>query len=167
MGCLIDNKKGLEKICTIRALDKKHNFTLVCRDLSEIATYAKVDNIAYRLLKNNTPGAYTFIFKSTKELPKRLMNPGKRTIGIRIPDNKIVQALLEELSAPLLTTSLILPGNESTEFDPSEIREKLEHQVELIIDGGYLKESPTTVIDLSEGEVEIRREGAGSLTPFV
>lgn len=166
LGCTIDNKHGLDKICQIRDLDKKHNFTLVCRDLSEIATYARVDNQAYRALKNNTPGAYTFIFKSTKELPKRLMNPTKRTIGIRIPDNAIALALLEELDQPLMSTSLILPGSDGTEFDPEDIRDKLEHQVELILNGGYLGESPTTVIDFSDDEVVIAREGAGDLTPF-
>lgn len=166
LGCLMDNKRGLERICKIRSLDKKHNFTLVCRDLSEIANFARVDNQAYRALKNNTPGAYTFIFKSTKELPKRLMNPTKRTIGIRIPDNAIALALLEELGEPLMTTSLILPGNESTEFDPEEIRDQLENQVDLILNGGYLGESPTTVVDFSDDDVVIMREGAGDLTPF-
>lgn len=167
LGCLMDNKRGLETICQIRDLDKKHNFTLACRDLSEIATYAKVDNQAYRALKSNTPGAYTFIFKSTKDLPKRLMNPSKRTIGIRIPDNLIALALLEELGEPLMSTSLILPGNDSTEYDPEEIRDQLEHQVDLILNGGYLGESPTTVIDFSDDDVVIAREGAGDLTPFL
>jgi len=167
LGCLMENKRGLETICQIRDLDKKHNFTLACRDLSEIATYAKVDNQAYRALKSNTPGAYTFIFKSTKDLPKRLMNPSKRTIGIRIPDNLIALALLEELGEPLMTTSLILPGKSSTEYDPEEIRDQLEHQVELILNGGYLGESPTTVIDFSDDDVVIKREGAGDLTPFL
>lgn len=166
LGCTMDNKHGLEKICQIRDLNKKHNFTLVCRDLSEIATYARVDNQAYRALKNNTPGAYTFIFKSTKDLPKRLMNPTKRTIGIRIPDNVIALALLEELGEPLMTTSLILPGNESTEFDPEDIKDKLSHQVDLIMTGGYLGESPTTVIDFSDDDVVIARIGAGDITPF-
>jgi tRNA threonylcarbamoyl adenosine modification protein (Sua5/YciO/YrdC/YwlC family) len=166
LGCLMDNKRGLERICQIRSLDKKHNFTLVCRDLSEIANFARVDNQAYRALKSNTPGAYTFIFKSTKELPKRLMNPTKRTIGIRIPDNAIALALLEELGEPLMTTSLILPGKNSTEFDPEEIRDQLENQVDLILNGGYLGEAPTTVIDFSDDEVVITREGAGDLTPF-
>jgi len=166
LGCAIDDKHALERMCKIRKIDKKHNFTLVCKDLSEIATYARVDNAAYRLLKNNTPGAYTFIFKSTKDLPKRLMNPSKRTIGIRIPDNAIALALLEELSTPLMTTSLILPGKNSTEFDPEEIRDQLESQVDLILNGGYLGESPTTVIDLSDDQVVIVREGTGDLTPF-
>ena len=166
LGCLMDNKRGLERICQIRSLDKKHNFTLVCRDLSEIASFARVDNQAYRALKSNTPGAYTFIFKSTKDLPKRLMNPTKRTIGIRIPDNAIALALLEELGEPLMTTSLILPGKNSTEFDPEEIRDQLENQVDLILNGGYLGEAPTTVIDFSDDDVVIAREGAGDLTPF-
>jgi len=166
LGCSIDNKHALERICQIRDLDKKHNFTLVCRDLAEISIYARVDNAAYRMLKSNTPGAYTFIFKSTKDLPKRLMNPSKRTIGIRIPDNAIALALLDELDTPLMTTSLILPGNNTAEFDPEEIRDQLEHKVDLILNGGYLGESPTTVIDLSDDEVVIMREGAGDLTPF-
>ncbi|PKF62616.1 threonylcarbamoyl-AMP synthase [Psychromonas sp. psych-6C06] len=166
LGCLMENKRALERICKIRKLDKKHNFTLVCRDLSEIANYARVDNQAYRALKSNTPGAYTFIFKSTKELPKRLMNPTKRTIGIRIPDNAIALALLEALGEPLMTTSLILPGKESTEFDPEEIRDLLESKVDLILNGGYLGEAPTTVIDFSDDDIVIAREGAGDLTPF-
>ncbi|RBW41327.1 threonylcarbamoyl-AMP synthase [Psychromonas sp. B3M02] len=166
LGCALDDKRALERMCQIRKIDKKHNFTLVCKDLAEIAVYARVDNSAYRMLKNNTPGAYTFIFKSTKDLPKRLMNPSKRTIGIRIPDNVIALSLLEELETPLMTTSLILPGNTSTEFDPEDIRDQLEHQVDLIINGGYLGESPTTVIDLSEDDVVIVREGTGDLSPF-
>jgi len=167
LGCLIDNKRVLDRICQIRDLTKKHNFTLVCRDLSEIAHFARVDNQAYRALKANTPGAYTFIFKSTKELPKRLMNASKRTIGIRIPDNAIALALLEELGEPLMSTSLILPGNESTEFDPEDIRDQLENQVDLILNGGYLGEDPTTVIDFSDDDVTISREGAGDITPFI
>lgn len=166
IGCLMDNKRGFDTICQIRDLSKKHNFTLMCQDLSEISTFAKVDNQAYRLLKNNTPGAYTFILKSTKDLPKRLMNASKRTIGIRIPTNLVARALLKELGEPLMTTSLILPGNDTTEYDPEEIRDQLENQVDLILNGGYLGESPTTVIDLSDDEVVIAREGAGDLTPF-
>ena len=166
LGCALDDKHALEKMCHIRKIDKKHNFTLLCKDLAEIAIYARVDNSAYRMLKSNTPGPYTFIFKSTKDLPKRLMNPTKRTIGIRIPDNAIALALLDELETPLMTTSLILPGKNSTEFDPEEIRDQLERQVDLIINGGYLGESPTTVIDLSDDEVVIVREGSGDLTPF-
>lgn len=166
LGCTMDNKQGLDKICHIRDIDKKHNFTLACRDLSEIAIYARVDNQAYRALKSNTPGAYTFIFKSTKDLPKRLMNPSRRTIGIRIPDNVIALALLEELGEPLMSTSLILPGSEGTEFDPEDIRDKLENRVDLILNGGYLGESPTTVVDFSDGDVVVMREGAGDVSPF-
>ena len=166
IGCLMGNKRGIDKICQIRALTKKHNFTLMCRNLSEIAIFAKMDNQAHRLLKNNTPGPYTFILKSTKYLPKRLMNTAKRTIDVRVPDNVIALALLEELGEPLMTSSLILPGNKSTEYDPEEIRNNLENHVDLILNGGYLGDAPTTVVDLSDGEVFIAREGAGDLAPF-
>lgn len=151
IGCLMNNKRGIDKICQILDLSKKHNFTLMCRHLSEIATFAKVDNQAYRLLKKNTPGPYTFILKSTKYLPKRLMNSSKRTIGVRVPNNVIALALLKKLGEPLMTSSLILPVNKSIEYDPEEIRNNLEDQVDLILDGGYLKDAPTTVIDLSDG----------------
>jgi len=167
IGCVMGNKCGIDRICQIRALTKKHNFTLMCRNLSEIALYAQMDNQSYRLLKNNTPGPYTFILKSTKSLSKRLMNAKKRTIGVRVPDNVIAIALLEELGEPLMTSSLILPGNQSTEYDPEEIRYTLENQVDLILNGGYLGNAPTTVVDLSDGEVFIAREGAGDLTPFI
>ena len=167
LGCHIGDKKALERICQIRNIDKNHNFTLVCRDMSEISEYARVENTAFRLIKNNTPGAYTFIFKATKEVPKRLMNPKKRTIGIRIPDNNIAQALLEELKEPLMSTTLIMPGAEMAEFDPENIRDMLEHQVDLILNGGYLGEKPTTVIDFSEQESgEIIRVGEGDPEPF-
>ena len=129
--------------------------------------YAKVDNVAFRMLKNNTPGPYTFVLKATREVPKRLQNPKRRTIGIRVPDNIIALALLEELNEPLMSTSLILPGQSLAESDPDEIRDKLEKQVGLIIHGGYLGEQPTTVIDLSEGEPVVVREGSGDVTPFL
>jgi len=138
----------------------------VCRDLSEIATYAKVDNGAFRLIKNNTPGAYTFIFKATKEVPRRLMNEKKKSIGIRVPDNKIAQALLEALGEPLLSTSLILPDSEMAEFDPEEIYDKLGKQIDLVVNGGYLGEQPTTVVDFSDDDPVVRRRGAGDPTPF-
>ncbi|WEM41463.1 L-threonylcarbamoyladenylate synthase [Photobacterium sp. DA100] len=166
LGCQLENKSALERICQIRRLNDKHNFTLLCRDLSELSLYARVDNAAYRLLRNNTPGAYTFIFKGTKEVPRRLMNPKRKTIGIRVPDNAIALALLEALGEPMMSTSLILPGNETTESDPDEIRDKLEHAVDLIINGGYLGEQPTTVIDFSNDEMEIARVGAGDPSPF-
>jgi len=166
LGCHIGDKKALERLCQIRNIDKNHNFTLLCADLSQLSEYTRVDNVAYRLLKNNTPGAYTFIFKGSKEVPKRLLNPKKKTIGIRIPDNIIAQALLTELKEPLMSTSLILPGEQKAEFDPEHIRDILEHSVDLIINGGYLSEKPTTVIDLSEDNVEIIRVGEGDPRPF-
>ncbi|WP_318417036.1 L-threonylcarbamoyladenylate synthase [Photobacterium leiognathi] len=166
LGCQLENKAALERICQIRRLNEKHNFTLLCRDLSELSLYTRVDNVAFRLLRNNTPGAYTFIFKGTKEVPRRLMNAKRKTIGIRVPDNAIALALLETLGEPLMSTSLILPGNDTTESDPDEIRDKLEHAVDLIMHGGYLGEQPTTVIDFSDGEIDVVRVGAGDVTPF-
>lgn len=166
LGCLLGDKSAMDKICRIRQIDKTHNFTLVCRDQSELSLYARVDNTAFRLLKNNTPGAYTFIFKATKEVPKRLQNPKRKTIGIRVPDNNIALALLEALGEPLMSTTLILPGNAMAESDPEAIRDALEHQVDLILNGGYLGEKPTTVVDLSEDRVEILREGAGDPSVF-
>ncbi|WOH37711.1 L-threonylcarbamoyladenylate synthase [Thalassotalea fonticola] len=166
LGCHIGDKKALDRICRIRDIDREHNFTLICRDLSELATYSRVDNANFRLLKNNTPGAYTFIFKGTKEVPKRLLNPKKKTIGIRIPDNKITMDLLEELGEPLMSTTLILPGNETAEFDPEIIRDNLEKQVDLIMNGGYLGEKPTTVIDFTEDFPQVIRVGEGDPEPF-
>ena len=166
LGCQMENKQALERICQIRRLNDKHNFTLLCRDLSELSLYTRVDNIAFRLLRNNTPGAYTFIFKGTKEVPRRLMNTKRKTIGIRVPDNNIALALLEALGEPMMSTSLILPGKETTEADPDEIRDQLEHAVDLIMHGGYLSEQPTTVIDFSDGNIDIVRIGAGDITPF-
>ncbi len=166
LGCQLENKSALERICQIRRLNDKHNFTLLCRDLSEISLYARVDNAAFRLLRNNTPGAYTFIFKGTKDVPRRLMNPKRKTIGIRVPDNQIALDLLAALGEPMMSTSLILPNHEMTESDPDEIRDKLEHAVDLIIHGGYLGEQPTTVIDFSNDDIEIVRVGAGDPAPF-
>ncbi len=166
IGCHIGDKKALERICRIRDISKTHNFTLVCRDLAEIAEYARIDNTAFRLLKHNTPGPYTFIFKGTKEVPKRLLNEKRKTIGIRIPNNNITQALLAELKEPIMSTTLIMPGEDMAEYDPEHIRDILEHQVDLIINGGYLGEKPTTVIDFSEGEPVILRVGEGDPAPF-
>ena len=166
IGCQMDNKQALEQICQIRNLDKNHNFTLMCRDVSELSEYARVDNVSFRLLKNNTPGPYTFVFKATKEVPKRLQNPKRKTIGIRVPDNPITLALLEELGEPLMSTTLILPGADMAESDPDAIRDELERRVGLIIHGGYLGEQPTTVVDLSEGEVNILRYGIGDASVF-
>ncbi len=166
LGCHIGDKKALERVCKIRDIDKEHNFTLMCCDLSELSEYTRVDNSAFRLLKNNTPGPYTFIFKGSKEVPKRLLNPKRKTIGIRVPDNAIAQALLEELGEPIMSTTLIMPGESTAEFDPEHIRDILEHQVDLIINGGHLGEHPTTVIDFSNDDVEIIRVGEGDPTPF-
>ena len=166
LGCHLGDKKALERICQIRNIDKDHNFTLVCQDLSQLSEYTRVDNSAYRLLKANTPGAYTFIFKGSKEVPKRLLNPKKKTIGIRVPDNNICQALLAELAEPIMSTSLIMPGETMAEYDPEHIRDLLEHHVDLIINGGHLGEHPTTVIDFSNDDIEVIREGEGDPSPF-
>ena len=166
LGCHIGDKKALERICNIRDITKEHNFTLMCSDLSELSEYTRVDNSAFRLLKNNTPGPYTFIFKGSKEVPKRLLNPKRKTIGIRVPDNNIAQALLAELGEPIMSTTLIMPGAETAECVPEHIRDILEHQVDLIINGGHLGERPTTVIDFSNDDVEIIRVGEGDPTPF-
>ncbi len=166
LGCHLGDKKALERICQIRDIDKNHNFTLVCQDLSQLSEYTRMDNSIFRLLKNNTPGAYTFIFKGSKEVPKRLLNPKKKTIGIRVPDNNIAQALLAELAEPIMSTSLIMPGKEMAEYDPEQVRDLLEHQVDLIINGGHLGEHPTTVIDFSNDEIDVIRVGEGDPTPF-
>lgn len=166
LGCMLGDKQAMERICRIRQIDDKHNFTLVCRDLSEISLYAHVDNSAYRLIKNNTPGNYTFILKATKEVPRRLMNDKRKTIGLRVPSNPIALALLETLGEPLMSTTLMLPGSEMAESDPEEIRDRLSKQVDLIIHGGYLGQQPTTVIDLTEDSPVIIREGTGDAAPF-
>lgn len=166
LGCMMGEKSALEKICRIRQLENEHNFTLLCNDLSELSVYAKIDNTAFRLIKNNTPGAYTFILKATKEVPRRLMNEKKKTIGIRVPTNNIAQALLTELGEPLMSSTLILPGQVLAEADPEEFRGQLEKVVDLIIDGGTQGAQPTTVIDFSDDEPKVVRFGAGDPTPF-
>lgn len=167
LGCHLEDKAAVERIRRIRHTDKDHNFTLVCRDLSEIATYARVDNIQYRLLKAATPGPFTFILRATHEVPRRLQHPRRKTIGIRIPDNAIVQALLVELGEPIMSCTLILPGDELPLNDPEEIREKLEHQVDLIIDGGSCGHEPTTVLDLVDEVPHVIRQGKGDVSPFL
>ncbi|MDI3322767.1 L-threonylcarbamoyladenylate synthase [Pontibacterium granulatum] len=163
LGCHLGDKNALERIKRIRQLDDKHNFTLVCRDLSEIGTYAKVGNQSYRILKSHTPGAYTFILKATSEVPRRLLHPKRRTIGLRIPENEIALELMRELGEPIMSTSLILPGEADPMMDPYEIRDVLQHQVDLVIDGGYCGIEPTTVVNLVDDTPEVIREGAGSL----
>ncbi|MDF7681024.1 L-threonylcarbamoyladenylate synthase [Enterobacteriaceae bacterium ESL0689] len=167
LGCQIANKEAIARICRIRQLEEGHHFTLMCRDLSELSTYAFVDNVAFRLIKNNTPGNYTFILKGTKEIPRRLLQEKRKTIGMRVPSNPIAQALLETLAEPMLSTSLMLPDSDFTESDPDEIKDRLEKQVDLIIHGGYLGQQPTTVIDLTTETPVVLRSGAGDITPFV
>ena len=166
IGCHIGDKNAIDRIKAIRKLDDKHNFTLVCRDLSELATYAKVDNTAYRLLKQNTPGAYTFILKATAEVPRRLLHPKRRTIGIRVPNNPIALALMEELGEPIMSSSLILPGETEPLTDPYDIRDTLQNCVDLVIDGGYCGMEATSVINMVEDEIVVVREGAGDVGVF-
>lgn len=166
LGCRLGNKVGADRIRLIRRLDDRHNFTLVCRDLAEISTYAKFDNSMFRLLKSHTPGAYTFILPATGEVPRRLQHPKRKTIGIRVPDHRIVQALLEELGEPLMSTSLILPGETEPMIDPYEIRQLLEHQLDLVIDGGFCGLEPTTVVDLTNEMPQVIRVGRGDPVPF-
>ncbi|GMG87485.1 L-threonylcarbamoyladenylate synthase [Biformimicrobium ophioploci] len=161
IGCRLGDKLAMERIRALRQLDKNHNFTLMCRDLSELATYAKVDNQMFRLLKNHTPGPYTFIMPATAEVPRRLMHPKRKTIGMRVPDNPVALALIESLGEPIMTCSLILPGEEQPLTDPYEMRELLEHQVELIIDGGFCGLEATTVVDLTGDEPQVLRHGCG------
>ena len=166
LGCHIGDKDALDRIRAMRKLDKNHNFTLMCRDLSELATYARVDNAVYRLIKNHTPGAYTFILEATAEVPRRLMHPKRKTIGLRVPDNPIALALLAEVGEPIMTSSLLMPGEEYPLTDPYDMRGPLEHLVDLIIDGGYCGLEPTTVIDLTGDAPELIRQGKGDFSPF-
>jgi tRNA threonylcarbamoyl adenosine modification protein (Sua5/YciO/YrdC/YwlC family) len=166
LGCWIGDKEAMERIRRIRHADKDHNFTLVCRDLSEIAHYARVDNRQYRTLKASTPGPYTFILEATREVPKRLQNPKRRTIGIRVPDNAIVRMLLAELGEPIMSSTLLLPGDDAPLTDALEIRERLQHEVDLVIDGGPGGILPSSVIDLT-GEVPVVvRRGKGDVSAF-
>ncbi|MDQ2069161.1 L-threonylcarbamoyladenylate synthase [Natronospira bacteriovora] len=161
LGCMLDAKPAVERIQWLRQVDKDHNLTLVCRDLSEIGNYARVDNVVFRLLKAHTPGPYTFILKATGEVPRRLQNPKRKTIGIRVPDNAIVRALLEEHGEPILSSTLLLPGDEIPLSDPEDIRDRLEHHVDLVIDGGNCGLEPSTVVDLSDGPPRVLRQGRG------
>lgn len=167
LGCHLGNKAAADKIRAIRKLTDKHNFTLVCRDLTDISTYAKLGNTEYRQIKAHTPGPYTFILNATTEVPRRLMHPKRRQIGIRIPDNKIALDLLEELREPLMSTTLILPGEDTPMTDPYEIRSMLEHSLDLVIDGGFCGFDATSVIDLSGDDPTVIREGCGDVSAFV
>lgn len=166
LGCQIGAKEAMERIRRLRKLDEKHNFTLVCRDLSEITTYAKLDNQAFRMLKSLTPGAYTFIFEGTREVPRRLMHPRRKTIGIRLPDNAICRDLLGTMDQPILSTTLILPGEDLPLTDPYEMRDLIGQQVDLIIDGGFCGFEPTTMVDMSGETPVLLRVGKGDSSLF-
>jgi tRNA threonylcarbamoyl adenosine modification protein (Sua5/YciO/YrdC/YwlC family) len=166
LGCAVGNKAAQQKIVRIRQVDSKHNFTLVCRDLSEISTYARVDNALYRLLKANTPAPYTFILKATSEVPRLLQHPKRKTIGIRVPDHPVVAALLAELDEPILSSSLIMPGETEPLFDMDDISTRLAHDVDLILDSGFCGREATTVVDLEDGTPQVVRQGKGDPAPF-
>jgi tRNA threonylcarbamoyl adenosine modification protein (Sua5/YciO/YrdC/YwlC family) len=166
LGCMPGDKKAEERIRAIRHLDDQHYLTLVCRDLAEISHYAKVDNRQFRLLKSVTPGCYTFILEATKEVPRRLQHPKRRSIGLRVPSHPVVQALLAELGEPLLSTTLQLPDDSLPLSDPYEIRDLLEHQVDLVVDGGYADVATTSVIDLTADVPVLVRQGKGDVQPF-
>ncbi|MFO0453974.1 MAG: L-threonylcarbamoyladenylate synthase [Pseudomonadota bacterium] len=163
LGCALGDKGAMERIARLRQIDKAHNFTLVCRDLSELARYARVDNWQYRLLKSCTPGPYTFILEATREVPRRLQNPKRRTIGIRVPEHAVPLLLLEELGEPLMSSTLTLPGDEYPMTDAAEIHERLGHQVELVLDGGNCGLEPTTVVDLAGSAPVVIRVGRGDV----
>lgn len=163
LGCCLDNKDALERIRRIRQLPETHHFTLVCRDLAHLSRYAQVDNLVFRHVKRLTPGAFTLILPATKEVPKRLWHPKRDTIGLRIPSHRVVQALLSELQGPLLSVSLIMPGEDWPLIDADSIEERIGAQIDGIIDAGWVGHEPTTVVDLTQGDVEIVRQGAGKL----
>lgn len=167
LGCQLGNKEALERIRRLRHLDKNHNMTLVCRDLSELSTYAKVNNAVFRLLKSFTPGAYTFILNATNEVPRRMLHPKRKTLGLRIPDNAICLALLESLEEPLLSTTLILPESDSPLTEPNAIEDILGPQIDVMIDGGSCGHEPTTVVDLTGDFPVVLRHGKGDPTPFL
>ncbi len=164
LGCHIGDKRAMDRIRRIRRTDKNHNFTLVCSDLSEISLYARIDNWSYRLIRSLTPGPYTFILQATREVPKRLQNPKRRTIGLRVPDHAIVQAMLQALGEPIMSSTLTLPGDDTPLTDVHEIEARIGHEIDLIVEGGPTGIEPTSVIDLSGGTVEIRRKGRGDVT---
>ena len=166
LGCIMGDKRGIDTIRRIRQIDEKHNLTLVCRDLSDLSSYANVDNVAYRLIKNNTPGPYTFILQATREVPRRLLHPKRRTIGLRVLGNPIASAILAALGEPMLSTSLIMPNDEQPLSDPDDIRDRLEHELDLVIDGGFCGVEESTIINLLDGAPEVVRVGMGDPSPF-
>ena len=166
IGCHIGDKEAMQRLRAIRRIDDKHHLTLMCRDLSEIATYAQVDNVQYRLLKALTPGSYTFILRATREVPRRLLHPRRKTIGVRVPEHAVAQALLAALDEPLLSATLSLPGDALPLNDGDEIRSRLEHALELVLDAGSCGVDPTTMVDLTGTVPQLLRRGKGSLEPF-
>lgn len=166
LGCHMEDKKALDTIRRIRRIDDSHPMTLVCRDLSELSTFAKVDNVAFRLIKNNTPGPITFLLDATREVPRRMMHPKRRTIGLRVLGNRIAAALLEELGEPMMSTTLILPGEDEPQSDPYTIRDILQHELDLVIDGGFCGFEESSIISFLDDSVTIVREGAGDVAPF-
>lgn len=162
-GCHIGDKRAMDRIRRIRRTDDTHNFTLVCSDLSEISVYARIDNWAYRMLKSMTPGPYTFILQATREVPKRLQNPKRRTIGLRVPDHPLVLAMLDSLGEPIMSSTLLLPGDDRPLTDPAEIEARIGHQIDAIVDAGPTGIDPTSVIDLSGGSAEVLRVGRGEV----
>jgi tRNA threonylcarbamoyl adenosine modification protein (Sua5/YciO/YrdC/YwlC family) len=166
LGCVMGAKDAMERIQRIRGTDKHHFFTLVCRDLSEISRFARVNNAQYRTLKAFTPGPYTFVLQATREVPRRLMNERRRTVGIRVPDHPVVQMLLDEVHVPLMSTTLVLPGDELPMTDATEIHERIGHAVDVVLDGGNCGLEPTTVVDLSGEAPEVLRVGKGDPRPF-
>ncbi len=167
LGCRLGDKNAQDVIRNIRRVTKEHNFTIVCRDLTEISTYAKVDNTAFRLIKSLTPGPFTFILPATRDVPRRLQNPKRKTIGLRIPDNNIAQAIINSLGEPLMTSTLILPGEELPMTDPYDIRQTLEHTLDLVIDGGFCGFEPTTVIGLEDEAPVLYRQGQGDVSGII
>lgn len=166
LGCRLDNKRGLDRITSIRELDQRHHFTLVCRDFAQLGQLVHINNALFRLVKASTPGQYTFILPATKEVPRRLLHPKKKTVGIRIPDHVVTRALLDELGEPLLSSTLLLPGDEEPMTQGWEIKERLDHAVDAVLDAGECGTEPTTVVDLSTDEPEIVRRGAGDTHRF-
>jgi tRNA threonylcarbamoyl adenosine modification protein (Sua5/YciO/YrdC/YwlC family) len=166
-GCHIGDKRAMDRIRRIRRTDNAHNFTLVCSDLSEISVYARIDNWAYRMLKSMTPGPYTFILQATREVPKRLQNPKRRTIGLRVPDHPLVHAMLETLGEPIMSSTLSLPGDDRPLTDPAEIEARIGHQIDAIVDAGPTGIDPTSVIDLSGGSAEVLRIGRGDVSSLL
>lgn len=164
LGCHIGDKRAIDRIRAIRRLSKEHNFTLICRDLSELATYARVDNVVFRTLKAATPGPYTFILKASAEVPRRLMHPKRKTIGIRVPDSPIVMALLESLHEPMMSVTMILPQEEYPLSDPREINQLIGAQVDAVVDGGYCGLEPTSVVDMTTDTALVLRHGAGDVS---